>query len=322
VQQILLNKGSNIEHGLDKVQEMLIEVCKSNSQYCNHLTEYLLNRGGKRLRPLLVILIAENNKLDEVIKVAAASELIHTASLVHDDIVDNSPLRRGLQTINSKWNNSVAVLVGDFLFARAFELLCEIKQGEILSHYTKAITYMSIGELEQLSNRFKVNKTQEQYYLEIYGKTGVLIATCCKAGGILRDMSKADVDNLTIYGTELGYAFQIIDDILDIKGSENALGKPIFNDLKEGNITLPLILLLQKMPNKGLVEEIIVDKRFTDSNLRFIYNMLSEYNILELCLEIAKNHIQKAIMSLEKITDCKEKMKLKEIAEFVLSRNF
>ncbi|SES72407.1 polyprenyl synthetase family protein [Anaerobranca gottschalkii] len=322
MQQILLNKGANIEQILGKVQELLIEVCKSNSQYCNYLTEYLLNRGGKRLRPLLVILIGKNNNMDELVKVAAASELIHTASLVHDDIVDNSPLRRGIQTINSRWNNSVAVLVGDFLFAKAFELLCEIKQGEILSHYTKAISYMSIGELEQLKNRFNPGKTVEQYYLEIYGKTGVLIATCCKAGGILRDMSQNEVNNLTVYGTEVGYAFQIMDDILDIKGNENTLGKPIFNDLKEGNITLPLILLLQKMSNRGLVEEIIVEKRFTENNLKFIYNMLSEYNIIELCLEIAKNHIQKALMALDKIEDCNEKNKLKKIAEFILTRNY
>lgn len=321
VQSINKEKASNaVDTLFDNVETNLKRVCESESSYSNHLTQYLISRGGKRLRPLLVILTSANRAaIEEIVDVATAAELIHTASLVHDDIVDDSSLRRGVQTINNKWNNSVAVLVGDYLFAKAFEILSDQK-GNVMKHYTNAISLMSIGELEQLGNRFNPQKTREQYYQEVYGKTSILISTCCKTGGIISNMSDTEVESLSYYGREIGYAFQIVDDILDIRGDVSSLGKPVFKDLLEGNVTLPMIELLDASSSKGLIEEIIFEKKFNEENLKFIYNQINEYDVISNTFDTAKNHVKNALLSLEKINDFPQKERLKTIAEFIIKR--
>lgn len=311
-----------LEGVLNKVHQNLLSVSESESKHSNFITQYLINRGGKRLRPLLVILSSFNNAcVNDIAHVATAAELIHTASLVHDDIVDDSALRRGVQTINSKWNNSVAVLVGDFLFAKAFEILGQFQEKKILDQYTKAISLMSIGELEQLRNRFNCQKDIEQYYREIRGKTGILISVCCKSGAMLSEMEPKDIEKIENYGLEIGYAFQIIDDLLDITGDSSQLGKPVFKDLVEGNITLPMILLMENSNQRGIIEEIIVEKNFTKENLKYIDEALKDNNIPEKTFEIARQHIGNAIASLESTNPFYGKDRYRTLAEFILKRN-
>ena len=315
VQQIIANTKSKdkVQIVLEQVQDNLIKICNTDSSYSNHLTQYLINRGGKRLRPLLVTLTSIHDcETSKVVDVATAAELIHTASLVHDDIVDDSPLRRGVQTLNNKWNNSVAVLVGDFLFAKSFEILSKYPQGNILFHYTKAIS---------LNNRYNPKKSEEQYYKEIMGKTGALISTCCKVGAILSNMDDKDVENLSVYGTEIGYAFQIIDDLLDIKGETQELGKPVFNDLVEGNITLPLILLLKSSPYREDLEDMILEKEFDQEKLSYLRDQFKDSNALSKTWEIAKGHIDNALSALGEISYFSGKERLNTIANFILERN-
>lgn len=324
MQQNLANKESKdqIQIILEKVQDNLIKICETESSYSNHLTQYLINRGGKRLRPLLVALTSAHDcEIDKIVDVATAAELIHTASLVHDDIVDNSPLRRGVQTLNNKWNNSVAVLVGDFLFAKSFEILSGYSQGDILYHYTKAISQMSIGELEQLSNRFNPNKTQDQYYKEVFGKTGALISTCCKVGAILSNMQQKDVESLDSFGIEIGYAFQIVDDLLDIKGTTHEIGKPVFKDLIEGNITLPIIIALNLSSSRSHIEKIILENNFEPNNLTYLRKQFKDNSVIERTLDIAKGHVEKALAALDQTSDFMGKERLKVIASFILERN-
>ncbi len=324
VQETILNfkEKEAVEVALEQVQKELLNISTSDSTYSNHLTQYLISRGGKRLRPLLVLLTSlHNGSMENSVKVAAASELIHTASLVHDDIVDDSHLRRGIKTINSKWNNSVAVLVGDFLFAKAFEILSQYQHLNLLRLYTNAISLMSVGELEQLKNQYNPDKTIEQYYSEIRGKTGVLIGACCQAGAILSNMDEHEVSALHSFGLELGYAFQITDDLLDIKGTSEITGKPIFKDLKEGNITLPLILLLNGNSYGGLVSEIIHERRFTQENLDYIYNELQSKEIINSVSSKAQKHVENCLNFLEKVRDFQGKDRLKILVELIIKRN-
>lgn len=323
MQQTIANAKSkdNVQLALNQVQNNLINICNTDSSYSNNLTQYLITRGGKRLRPLLVILSSIHCcEMEKIVDVSTAAELIHTASLVHDDIVDDSSLRRGAQTINNKWNNSVAVLVGDFLFAKAFGILSKYSQGEILNEFTKAIGMMSIGELEQLNNRYNFRKSLNEYYREIDGKTGALISACCKSGAILSDMKDEDVENLANYGSEIGYAFQIVDDLLDIQGETNELGKLTFKDLIEGNITLPIILLLDTLPKRYQIEEMILQKKFTDQNLLSLRDQLLECGVINKTFNIAKEHVDRALCALEKTTDFTGKERLQTLANFILER--
>lgn len=316
-----LKNKDNVQLALTQVHDNLIKICNTESSYSNNLTQYLITRGGKRLRPLLVILSSIHRcEMEKVVDVATAAELIHTASLVHDDIVDDSPLRRGAQTINNKYNNSVAVLVGDFLFAKSFDILSRYGQGEILNEFTKAISMMSIGELEQLNNRYKSRKSLQEYYREIDGKTSVLISACCKSGAILSNMKDEDVENLAIYGSEIGYAFQIVDDLLDIQGEANELGKLTYKDLLEGNITLPVILLLETLPEGGQIEEMILRKNFTEENLLSLREELNEKGVINKTFIIAQDHVDKALRALEKTADFTGKERLKTLASFIIQR--
>ncbi|QNO16261.1 polyprenyl synthetase family protein [Alkalicella caledoniensis] len=316
-----ISTSEPVEDVLNIVQKKLLSISESESKHSNYITQYLIFRGGKRLRPLLVTLSSlEQADVDDIANIGAAAELIHTASLVHDDIVDDSKLRRGVQTINSKWNNSVAVLVGDFLFAKAFEILGQYKDRNIIDQYTGAISMMSIGELEQLKNRYNHRKSISQYYKEIRGKTGKLISVCCKSGAMLAEMQETDIEQIENYGLEVGYAFQIIDDMLDITGSPSSLGKPVFKDLVEGNITLPMILLLEHSNQRSLLEEIIITRDFSDVNMKLIYKAMGDNQIPEIIFEIAKEHIANALASLENTSNFYGKDRYKTLAEFVLKR--
>ncbi|WP_353892267.1 polyprenyl synthetase family protein [Proteinivorax hydrogeniformans] len=312
-----LKSKSVIEDMLSEVEARLLEYTQSESEKSQYLAQYLIKRGGKRLRPLLVILSAGPDNRKEAVDVGVAAELIHTASLIHDDIVDSSKMRRGASTINSKWSDGIAVLVGDFLFAKAFEILSIYQHKEVLATFTKAITAMSVGEIEQLSNRNNLNKSYEQYYREIFGKTATLLAACCKSGGQLAGVSDIELTALETYGLELGYSFQVIDDLLDVVGCSNELGKPKFQDLKEGNITLPIINLLEKDQELEVIKTLQIESRIDFS---VVSQLVVKANVIEYCQNVARGHIDNCLKSIEIIKSDTQKEILKNIAEMTLKR--
>lgn len=284
----------SLESGLDEITRVgnvtIYEMCQS-----------LLKSGGKRLRPLLVILCGKAlnpRNIDPLISVGMAAELIHMASLIHDDIIDQSYYRRGKPTVNSRWGEKQAVLAGDFLFAQAFDLLAAEELSPVIKIMVATITDMCSGEIDQLNQAYNINLTEKDYFERIEKKTAKLISSCCLAGALVAGANREALDSLERYGTNLGYAFQITDDLLDFTGESSIMGKPSGQDLASGNLTLPVIYLLHHPKRGTWVKNIIAKKQLDSNNLQIIISLLQEtglleqgYSIAKHCGEIAKNEL-------------------------------
>jgi len=221
---------------------------------------YLSRAHGKFFRPTLVLLSAkmgDSAKMDKAVSLGVAIELIHAASLVHDDIIDDSFLRRKQRTINSKWGNAISVIAGDYLLARAFDIVSKMDEPRIMTVFSRTAARMCEGELAQLSNAYNFSITEHEYLDIIKRKSAYLISDCCASGGMLAGLSEEKVNRLAAYGLYLGMAFQIVDDCLDLIGKEKNLGKSVWQDLDEGKLTLPIIFILKGASKKERIK--IVD---------------------------------------------------------------
>ena len=284
-----------------------------------------LLKGGKRLRPLLFFICAKSNgnfSLEKMLPLAAAIELIHTASLVHDDILDQSKIRRGIATSNAKYGAQIAVLIGDYLFAKAFQLVAENHYGdEVALVLSKLVRDLCIGEITQDRSLFKV-PTLTEYYYKIRMKTAVFLASCCRLGGIVAKLDKDEVEALTDYGINLGLAFQITDDLLDFFGDTNITGKALGGDLKSGVITLPVIRALEVSHQSKRLCELVTNQNITESNINEAINIIKKSDSLEYCNTRAFTHIEAARISLSNLIDSSVTRKLEKIAIFVVDRTW
>jgi octaprenyl-diphosphate synthase len=233
---------------LELVERALREQLASHSEVLATVGEHVLGSGGKRVRPALLVLCAElcGYAGPRCVQVAAAVELLHTATLLHDDVVDFATLRRGQPAANTVWGNRKAILVGDFLYARASSMIVEDGDLDILWVFSDTIRLMAEGELLQLQRSFDPNVTEADYYAVIKRKSAALLAAACEAGAILGGVTRAERNRLSAFGRELGLAFQLRDDALDYAASEGVLGKSPYTDLREGKVTLPLLLTLKR----------------------------------------------------------------------------
>ena len=268
-----------------------------------------LLKGGKRLRPMLFLLCA-NAKADcppeKTMPLATALELIHTASLVHDDIIDASKKRRGVETANSKYGAQIAVLVGDYLFAKAFQLVAENDYGaQVQLILSKLVKNLCVGEIAQDRSLFEV-PTLAEYYTRINLKTAVFLSSCCRLG----------VENLTAYGSGLGLAFQIIDDLLDFFGDEKITGKPHGGDLKSGVITLPVIRALQTSDDAPALRKIVTTGGDVDAAIKII----QATDAVDYCRTRAEAHIESARVNLPLTLKTSVSLALEQIADFVVDR--
>ena len=270
-----------------------------------------LFKGGKRLRPMLFLLCA-NAKSDfpqeKSMPLATTLELIHTSSLVHDDIIDTSKKRRGVETTNSKYGAQIAVLVGDYLFAKAFQLVAENNYGEEVSIVlSKLVKNLCVGEIMQDRSLYAV-PTLSEYYTRINLKTAIFLSTCCRLGAIVSGMEQREVENLTAYGTNLGLAFQIIDDLLDFFGDEKITGKPRGGDLKSGVITLPVI--------RALEVEIVTKGKDVDAAIKII----QATDAVDYCRTRAEAHIESARVNLPPTLRISVARALEQVADFIVDR--
>ncbi len=313
----------DLPDGLDQVEERLREICCGDGRWTK-LFSGTVTRGGKRLRPALVLLCASFRPAPRagLTDVAAAVELIHAASLVHDDVIDHADTRRGRPTISSRWGAEPAVLYGDFLFARSFWLLSRHGYTEILNNMTKAISMMCEGEIEQSRSRYDCNIDERFYWSYIHKKTAYFLSACCLAGAAVCGLPSVYQKCLGAYGLNLGYAFQITDDLLDISGTTATLGKPAFHDLAEGVLTLPVIKLLQRPAYSTPVREIIAQRDFTKENLTFIHNALAECGIITEIQEKARSVIGRAKQFLTALPDTPHRSILIKFADYILHRSF
>ena len=301
-----------------------IESALEDDQFIGEACLPLL-KGGKRLRPLLFFICAKskaNFSLERTLPLAAAIELIHTASLVHDDILDQSKIRRGIATSNSKYGAQIAVLIGDYLFAKAFQLVAEGKYGDEVSLVlSKLVRDLCIGEITQDRSLFQV-PTMTEYYYKIRMKTAVFLASCCRLGGIAAKLDKAEVEALTDYGINLGLAFQITDDLLDFFGDTNVTGKALGGDLKSGVITLPVIRALNVSPQSKILREIATNQNLSDTDIIKAIDIIKKTDSTEYCKTRANTHINAAGINLSVISDESTIQALDKIASFVVDRTW
>lgn len=270
--------------------------------------------GGKRLRPLLFFLCSGKAA---PVPLATALELIHTASLVHDDILDCAKKRRGVATINATYGAQIAVLVGDYLFAKAFQLVAEGNYGSKVSEIlSRLVKNLCIGEIMQDRALFAV-PTLSEYYTRINLKTAFFLSTCCRLGAIVAESDENETENLAAYGENLGLAFQIVDDLLDFFGEENLTGKILGGDLKSGVITLPVIRALSQSRDAETLKKIIAQGSVSDEDVQTAIKIISATDAAAYCKTRAEAHIDCALINLP---DCPARFALEQIASFVINR--
>ena len=305
------------------MDEILVNRLDSNVDLISQMSQYIINSGGKRIRPLLLLLCARatNYKGDYHYSMAVVIELIHTATLLHDDVVDGSSTRRGQETANELWGNAPSVLVGDFLYSRAFEIMVEPNSMQIMKILSKATNQISEGEVLQLLNIKNANVSQSEYFEVIERKTACLFKAACQIAGILSESDKDIINALGSFGMHLGNAFQIIDDTLDYESNSSVIGKEVGDDLSEGKVTLPMIYALEN--TKGSEKETLFNAitNADSSNIDNIVNILLSVNAFEYSRKVAKNESNLALKSLEIIPNSEYRSELKLLCELSLDRS-
>ena len=317
----------SVEEKLFLTEEKIKSKLYSDVQLVRKMTDYHIETGGKRLRALLTLGSAKlcgYSKGSRDINLAACVELIHSATLMHDDVIDDGAVRRGKQTLNKVWNNHSSVLIGDYLLSRCFEMMVEDGNLEVLKLLSSTSSIIAQGEVLQLQHKGEVDMLEETYLKIISAKTAELFAAATKAGAILSDAENKKKDALEFYGRNLGLTFQIADDTLDYNSETKLFGKKIGQDFFEGKITLPIILLFQKLDNK---EKENLSKMFnkqvrTKDDLNNVISLINEYKIIQECYQKAQHYINLASSSLSVFKNSTEKDILKNLTSFSLSRNF
>lgn len=309
--------------GYDEIEERLSCILTNAEGIVKDMCLSLLSSGGKRVRPLLVVYsgLCFSEISQQVIYTAVASELIHMASLVHDDIIDLSESRRGRRTINSVYGNHSAVLAGDYLFAQAFSILSHHKLLSSMEYLVEAISQMCDGEINQAGDGFKLWISEDEYFNRIRKKTGILISSCCRAGSSSAGAPDHLVNAMGDYGMNVGYAYQIVDDILDFTGDEGKLGKPTGMDLINGNITLPVIMLLKHEEYRDKALRIIRQESMSHSDVNTITGMLKKSGAIDMAYDTAHKCIIRAKDSISRVRDSAYKSMLLYMADRAVSRD-
>ena len=322
-----LDLKSSVEDKLVLVEEKIKNKLTSNVDLVQKISDYHLKTGGKRLRALLTL---GSSKLCGYLKggrdinLAACIELIHGATLLHDDVIDNSDMRRGKKTINIIWGNQSSILTGDYLLSRCFEMMVEDGNLEVLKLLSSTSAKIAQGEILQLQHKGEIDMLEETYLKIIYSKTAALFSAATKVGAILSKKNNKEKEALEFYGKNLGLTFQIADDTLDYNSEINLFGKKVGNDFYEGKITLPIILLYQQAnyTEKKQLENIFKQDIRSADDLSVILKLISKYKIISKCYKKAEHFINLATNSLSIFKDSEEKKILENLTFFSLERSF
>ena len=315
---------SLIQTDLDKVNLFIVDQLYSEVALVESIGHYIVDAGGKRLRPMLVLLAAKacGVKSDQHINMAAVIEFIHTATLLHDDVVDMSTLRRGRPTVNAQWNNPSSVLVGDFIYSRAFQVLVKIGDMRIMEIMADTTNKIAEGEVLQLISKSNPNSTEELYMQVIQNKTAILFEAAAKSGAILSGADQKTVSAMAEFGLQLGLAFQLIDDALDYIGDAEELGKNVGDDLAEGKSTLPLIYTMANgsSADRDLIQQSLRAESLTPPQLQEVIALVKNSGALEYTQKLASTKTTAAVKALEALPDSEYKTALKNLVEFSLNR--
>lgn len=309
---------------LQEVENCLNRHISSEVKLIPKVSHHLIDSGGKRFRPLLHLICASlcGYQGDNRFPMAAVMEFIHTATLLHDDVIDQAIMRRGKTSANNIWGNAASVLVGDFLYSKSFTLMTEIGNMQILKMMSDVTNVMSEGEVFQLVKCGDVNLTEEEYLTIIRKKTAVLLSAACASGAILASASEDKVATLAHFGLNIGMAFQMTDDTLDYMAQEKDFGKSIGKDLEEGKMTLPLIYALKKAKpaERKIIKEKVSRKKLSQKSLKEILSFIQTYGGIDYALKCAEKYINDAKRMLEIFPESKEKNHLEAVADYIISR--
>ncbi|MGI0488831.1 solanesyl diphosphate synthase [Pantanalinema rosaneae CENA516] len=313
---------SPVEADLDLLTENLKNLIGARHPVLYAAAEHLFGAKGKRVRPAIVLLVSKATMLDEEItsrhrRLAEITEMIHTASLVHDDVVDESELRRGVPTVHSSFGNRIAVLAGDFLFAQSSWYLANLDNLEVVKLLSQVIMDLAEGEIQQGLSRFATDLSIEAYLEKSYYKTASLIANSSKAAAVLSETSEPLATALYGYGRNLGLAFQIVDDILDFTGSTEELGKPAGSDLKSGNLTAPVLYALEEQP---YLEKLIEREFAQPGDLEQALSLICDSQGIERSRQLARDHARMAIECLAELPPSSYRQVLIKLTDYVLRR--
>ncbi len=315
------------EDKLVLVEEKIKTKLSSKVEMVDEMTNYHLKTGGKKLRALLTLQSAKlcgYSKGTRDVNLAACVELIHAATLMHDDVIDNGEIRRGKKTLNRIWGNQSSILVGDYLLSRCFEIMVDDGDQEVLKLLSSTSAEISQGEVLQLQHKGEIDMLEETYLKIISAKTASLFAAATKVGSILSKKENKTKEALEFYGKNLGLTFQIADDALDYNSELKLFGKEIGNDFYEGKITLPIILLYQKAnkDEKKYLKQFFEKKERSENEFKQVLILIKKYNIINECYRKAEHFINLASNSLSIFKDTKEKKILKNLTSFSLERSF
>lgn len=315
---------SPVEADLQILADNLTQLVGNGHPILCAAAEHLFGSGGKRIRPAIVLLISRATMLEQEItprhrRLAEITEMIHTASLVHDDVVDESEMRRGVPTVHSLFGNRIAILAGDFLFAQSSWYLANLNNLEVVKLLSEVIMDLATGEIQQGISRFDTSISIESYLKKSYYKAASIIANSSKAAGVLSEVSQETAQHLYGYGHHLGLAFQIVDDILDFTSSTDTLGKPAGSDLKSGNLTAPVLFALEEKPYL----EVLIEREFAqEGDLEQALCLIDDSQGIQRAKELAEYHAKQAVEHLSVLPPSESRACLIKIADYVLNRPF
>jgi geranylgeranyl pyrophosphate synthase len=319
-----------VQDGLERVEQKMRETPRLAGRgernpphpVLNDALEYLVSTGGKRLRPALTLLVSHiyPAEPERVVSLAAAIELLHTATLVHDDLIDGALLRRGHTTLNAAWTPAATVLTGDYFFARAADLAAQTKSMHVIRRFSHTLMVICSGEIKQMFDK-RAGLNRQGYYDRIYAKTAALFAAATESAAVLGNAPELAVAALREYGEQLGMAFQIVDDVLDFVGEESNIGKPVGSDLQSGLITLPALWFLEQHQDHELLAKILDNGHQDNASVQETVNIIRQSGAIEATLDEARQFIRRSQAALEMLSPSVYRDALWELSDFVVERN-
>lgn len=309
-----------VQEDLNRVRDTLESISHVDFDWLSKQLHYVLKETGKGIRPALTLLSGKSYKYDftYLLPMAVSVELMHTSTLVHDDAIDKALTRRGQATINSIWGDEIAILMGDYLFAKAGEFVADTQTPRVIKLFSQTLGTISSGEIGQFRGAYKLDQSRENYFHRIYSKTASLFSLSTQSGAIL---SKAPEESVTVmkdYGDNLGIAFQIVDDILDFTSTEEALGKPVGSDLTQGTLTLPAMLLMERYPDDNPVKRLF--ETGDKTNVSQAIEMVLNSKIIDDSYKIASEYCERACKNLKTLPDTASRKALHDLANFVVKQ--
>ncbi len=312
-----------VQDDLEQVETLLRERPAGQHEATSAAVEHLIGGGGKRLRPALVLLSARicGAAREKTLFAAAAVEMLHTATLIHDDLIDGSLLRRGMETLNARWSPGATVLTGDYVFAHAAYLVSQADSIRLMGRFAETLMVICNGEIRQMFREQPARIARQEYEQRIYAKTGSLIGLSAEAGAILGDASEQETQALRTYGERLGLAFQVVDDVLDFVADEERLGKPVGSDLRQGLLTLPMLLFLEMEPNHPLAKRVTAPP-IPSSIVTAAVQAVAASPAIDQALDVARDYSEQAVAALDNLPPSPYRVALSDLAEFTVRRQF